>query len=280
MLLFFFSLRSMLESKAFLLSPAQPGVVVPLKHINHNTPQRFPLSRRKRCEVFAVRQSCRSVLSGGCRSAALTGLDHPDDLLLRFTCVIVADEPALVMVPNPLLPVPKQAAFQLPDAIPPRKRCKRTNARFIQHGAGAGEGFTFPTACQPLFPAARIIFAPCMGLAAAVLAARAGLVFGTQAAGKPAIRNGIHFPNISLSLFGAGQADRQRADLSSVPLWIYRWNRAPADRRGTPFPSQREPDKEGGEKSGGQPAREAAVVVLTRMVSSGRRGFDIPLFRR
>ena len=45
---------------------------------------------------------------------------------------------------------------------------------------------------------------------------------------------------------------------------IYRWNRAPADRRGTPFPSEREPDKEVGGRGDGQPAWEAAVVVLIR----------------
>ena len=66
------------------------------------------------------------------------------------------------------------------------------------------------------------------------------------------------------TICGDGQVDRQRADLSSVPLWIYRWNRAPADRRGTPFPSEREPDKEGGGRGDGQPAWEAAVVVLIR----------------
>ena len=61
---------------------------------------------------------------------------------------------------------------------------------------------------------------------------------------------------------GAGQADCQRADLFAVPLWVYRWNRAPADRCGAPFPSEREPDKEGGGQGDGQPAPKAAVVVL------------------
>ena len=28
----------------------------------------------------------------------------------------------------------------------------------------------------------------------------------------------------------------QRADLSAVPLWLYRWNRTPADRCGAPLP--------------------------------------------
>ncbi len=65
-----------------------------------------------------------------------------------------------------------------------------------------------------------------------------------------------HIPNAGANLYpkraadrivcGAGQADSQRADLSAVPLWLYRWNRAPADRYGAPFPPQREPDKEGG----------------------------------
>ena len=79
---------------------------------------------------------------------------------------------------------------------------------------------------------------------------------------------------------GAGQADSQRADLSAVPLWLYRWNRAPADRRGAPFPSQREPDKEGGGRGDGQPARKAAVVVLIRWEAAADGGFDIPLFRK
>lgn len=38
-ILILFSLRSMLESKAFLLSPAEPGDVVSLKHINSNSYQ-------------------------------------------------------------------------------------------------------------------------------------------------------------------------------------------------------------------------------------------------
>ena len=79
---------------------------------------------------------------------------------------------------------------------------------------------------------------------------------------------------------GAGQADSQRADLSAVPLWLYRWNRAPADRRGAPFPSQRELDKEGGGRGDGQPARKAAVVVLIRWEAAADGGFDIPLFRK
>lgn len=79
---------------------------------------------------------------------------------------------------------------------------------------------------------------------------------------------------------GAGQADCQRADLSAVPLWFYRWHRTPADRRGAPFPSQREPDKEGGGRGDGQPARKAAVVVLIRWEAAADGGFDIPLFRK
>ena len=63
-------------------------------------------------------------------------------------------------------------------------------------------------------------------------------------------------------------------------LWLYRWNRAPADRRGAPFPSQREPDKEGGGRGDGQPARKAAVVVLIRWEAAADGGFDIPLFRK
>ena len=61
---------------------------------------------------------------------------------------------------------------------------------------------------------------------------------------------------------------------------LYRWNRAPADRRGAPFPSQRELDKEGGGRGDGQPARKAAVVVLIRWEAAADGGFDIPLFRK
>ena len=61
---------------------------------------------------------------------------------------------------------------------------------------------------------------------------------------------------------------------------LYRWNRAPADRRGAPFPSQRELDKEGGGRGDGQPARKAAVVVLIRWEAVADGGFDIPLFRK
>ena len=52
------------------------------------------------------------------------------------------------------------------------------------------------------------------------------------------------------------------------------------DRRGAPFPSQREPDKEGGGRGDGQPARKAAVVVLIRWEAAADGGFDIPLFRK
>lgn len=81
-----------------------------------------------------------------------------------------------------------------------------------------------------------------------------GMKFLTYAA--PAIRNAM------TDCIRAGQADCQRTDLSAIPLWLYRWNRASADWRGTPFSSQREPDKEGGGRGDGQPARKAAVVLL------------------
>ena len=73
-----------------------------------------------------------------------------------------------------------------------------------------------------------------------------------------------------MELYAAtGQADCQRADLSAVSLWLYRWNRAPADRRGAPFPSEREPDKEGGGRGDGQPARESCRGGSDTMGSSG-----------
>ena len=49
---------------------------------------------------------------------------------------------------------------------------------------------------------------------------------------------------------------------------------------GAPLPPQREPDKEGGGRGDGQPAWEAAVVVLIRWEASADGGFDIPLFRK